>query len=558
MQPMSAASLEVKEAVAMIKDSFQRFYGTFDELTIHAKERFQQRQWKEQREAVRKRILLHDETIEETARRLSNFQLLGKGWWKNVAIEYDIATNHNPLAQTFLDAVGRICFKGDIAFTLFDSSKVKISVLENYLEKIIVHRPFHGWVADLLQKIDIEITEQSIQKPSAKIASLLSEIVIQSEEATLFFYPDLFYRNKHAYLLGYAMDGEKLIPLLFAFTNTENGIILDALLYTEEDIKNVFAFSRSYFLVATTDAKALVDFLLKVMPSKPEPQLYMNLGYQEHGKELVIRLLQQHLQNHRSQFVVAPGIAGMVMMVFTLPDYDLVFKLIRDHFRPPKSVTREEVIEKYKFIALHDRVGRLADAQRFEYLGLPLAYFDSQLLNYLLTECSQSVSVRNGIVCFQDVYTERKMIPLNLYFEQTTPAKAERAVMDFGNAIREMALSNIFPGDLLIKNFGVTNEDRVVFYDYDEIVPLADCTFKDIPKARNDDEEMSAEPWFAVNENDIFPQELVKFLLPEGTLRDKFATNHQELYTATFWNSLKQFHQRGELVDIQPYQSNLM
>jgi isocitrate dehydrogenase kinase/phosphatase len=551
-------STEAKEAAAIIRDSFQQFYGIFDELTVHAKDRFRQRQWKEQREAVRKRILLHDKAIEETAHRLFNFQLLGKGWWTSVASEYDKVTNHNPLAQTFLDAVGRIYFKGDVAFTLFDPLKVEISVSEKYLEKIIVHRPFHGWVTDFLQKIGIEITEQSLQKPSEKIASLFSEKVIQSEEATLFFYPDLFYRNKHAYLMGYAMDGEKQVPLLLAFTNTENGIILDALLYEEEDIKNVFAFSRSYFLVATTHAKALVDLLLKVMPSKPESQLYMNLGYQEHGKELVIRLLQQHLQNHRSQFVVAPGIAGMVMMVFTLPDYDLVFKLIRDKFRPPKSVTREEVIEKYRFIALHDRVGRLADAQRFEYLGLPLAYFDSQLLAYLLAECSESVSVRNGIVCFQDIYTERKMIPLNLYFEQTAPAKAEQAVRDFGNAIREMALSNIFPGDLLIKNFGVTTEDRVVFYDYDEIVPLVDCTFKDIPKARNDEDEMSAEPWFAVNENDIFPQELVKFLLPEGTLRDKFAAHHQELYTAAFWNDLKQFHQRGELVDIQPYKSNLI
>ncbi len=552
-----AISPDAREAAAIIQDSFRQFYGTFDELTIRAKTRFQKRQWKEQREAVRKRILLHDEAIEETAHRLSKFQLLGKGWWKSVAIAYDTATDHNPLSQTFLDAVGRILFKGDVTFTLFDSSKIEITILEKYLERVIVYRPFQGWVADLLKKIDFEIAEENVQKPSEKIADLLSEIVAQSE-ATLFFYPDLFYRNKHAYLMGYALDGENQVPLLLAFTNTETGIVLDALLHTEEEIKNVFAFSRSYFLVATSEAKTLVDFLLRVMPTKPESQLYMNLGYQEHGKELSLHALHVHLQTVRSQFIVAPGIPGMVMMVFTLPDYDLVFKLIRDHFRPPKSVTREEVIEKYKFIALHDRVGRLADAQRFEFLGLPLAYFDSQLLNYLLTECSKSVSVRNGIVCFQDVYTERKMIPLNLYFEQTTPAKAEQAVIDFGNAIREMALSNIFPGDLLIKNFGVTNEERVVFYDYDEIVPLADCVFKDIPKARNDDEEMGAEPWFAVNENDIFPQELVKFLLPEGELRNLFATHHQELYTATFWNSLQQFHQRGELVDIQPYKANLV
>ncbi|MCA6394762.1 MAG: bifunctional isocitrate dehydrogenase kinase/phosphatase, partial [Cytophagales bacterium] len=526
------------------------------EITSHAKQRFLQREWHGQREAVRKRISLHERVFENAVRELSVSRRLGKGWWKQTGAEFEKLTGSDTLAKTFFDAVGRMLFQGDLAFTLFNSTTPEKDIEPDLIS--ISYQAFRQTCfASVLQKIDFEISDQNLIATSSKLLEKMNSL-IPDPSTLLFFYPHLFYRNKHAYLLGYGTTDGRIQPLLFAFTNSENGIVLNALLATEEELKNIFAFSRSYFLVEARDPKGLVELLLKVMPSKPEAQLFMNLGYQEHGKELVVAKLHQHLQHHRSQFMVAPGIPGMVMMVFTLPDYDLVFKIIRDHFKPPKSVTRQEVIEKYLFIAKHDRVGRLADAQRFEYLGLPLAYFDQQLLDFLLLDCSQSVSIRQGIVCFQDVYVERKMIPLNIYLEQASADKVEHAVNDFGNAIREMAMSNIFPGDLLIKNFGVTLEERVVFYDYDEIVPLVDCTFKDIPKARDDDEEMSAEPWYAVNENDIFPQELVKFLLPAGPLRDRFAIDHQELYTATFWNRLKSLHQNGEVVDIQPYVANLV
>lgn len=544
-------------AASQLQGHVQKFYTEFNEITSHARERFLQKAWHAQREAVRKRISLHEKVFEDAVKELSVSRSLGKGWWKQTGVEFEKLTGSDTLAKTFFDAVGRMLFRGDLVFTLFNSTTREKDDIQPGLISESYETLRQTGFSSVLQKINFKISDQNLIAVSSKLLEKM-DLLIPDPSTHLFFYRHLFYRNKHAYLLGYGTTGERVQPLLFAFTNSEAGVILDALLTTEEELKNVFAFSRSYFLVEARHPKGLVDLLLKVMPSKPEAQLYMNLGYQEHGKELVVSKLHEHLHQHRSQFMVAPGIPGMVMMVFTLPDYDLVFKIIRDHFKPPKFVSRQEVIEKYLFIAKHDRVGRLADAQRFEFLGLPLAYFDQQLLDFLLVDCSQSVSVRQGIVCFQDVYIERKMIPLNIYLEQAAPDKAARAVDDFGHAIREMAMSNIFPGDLLTKNFGVTNEDRVVFYDYDEIVPLAECTFKDIPKARNDDDEMSGEPWYAVNENDIFPEELVKFLLPVGPLRDRFAINHKELYTATFWNRLKSLHQNGEIVDIQPYSANLV
>lgn len=547
--------MEPASAAHFIQQRYEQFYSTFNDLTAQAKTRFKQCQWVEQREAMRSRILLHDQAIEQIAQELSTQTKLAESnvaWWRTTGEIFNRATAHDAIAQTFFDSVGRIYFKGNLAFTLFDlGPKAALEKLD-----LIQYKFEHG--NQLLQQglLDVGFSIRDINKKCERVDAKLKSLADNS--GTAYMYPHLFYRNKHAYWLGYLGSIGHHIPLCFAFSNSADGVELNALLTHEEEIKNVFAFSRSYFLVQTAQPDALVEFLLLLMPSKPKAQLFMNLGYQEHGKELVVHQLYQHLQQNRTQFIVAPGIPGMVMMVFTLPDYDLVFKLIRDNFRPPKFVSREEVIEKYRFIAMHDRVGRLADAQRFEYLGLPIAYFEKDLLDYLLRECSQSVSVRSGMVCFQDIYTERKMIPLNLYLDPSRSKEdSQHAVIDFGYAIREMALSNIFPGDLLIKNFGVTTENRVVFYDYDEIVPLASCQFKELPQARSDDEEMSAEPWYAVSDNDIFPQELVKFLLPEGEWRDLFAKHHQPLYTAKFWNDLKQLHQNGELVDIQPYVENL-
>jgi isocitrate dehydrogenase kinase/phosphatase len=547
--------MEPTSAAKFIQQHYKQFYATFNELTTQAKHRFLLRQWVSQREAMRSRILLHNSAIERISKELSaRTRPTGNNlaWWKETANTFDKATGHNAIARSFFDSVGRTYFKGDLAFTLFSAHQKSNAIplpLKQYQFDV---------AADFLKAglKDIGFDISDFQKKADRVEAKLKSVAPQP--LRIFMYPHLFYRNKHAYWIGYLETNDHKMPLCFAFRNSHLQVELNALLTTEEEIKNVFAFSRSYFLVETQYPDALVEFLLMLMPSKPRDQLFINLGYQQYGKELVVHQLQQHLQHNRTQFLVAPGIPGMVMMVFTLPNYDLVFKLIRDNFRPPKFISHEEVIEKYRFISLHDRVGRLADAQHFEYLGLPIAYFRKDLLDILLRECSQSTAIRNGIVCFQNIYTERKMTPLNVYLQPERAAEENnRAVIDFGNAIYEMAMSNIFPGDLLIKNFGVTAEGRVVFYDYDEIVPLVTCQFKDMPTARSDEEEMSAEPWYAIQENDIFPQELVKFLLPEGEWRNLFAQHHAQLYTAAFWNKMKKIHERGELIDIQPYIDNL-
>ena len=87
------------------------------------------------------------------------------------------------------------------------------------------------------------------------------------------------------------------------------------------------------------------------------------------------------------------------------------------------------------------------------------------------------------MLVIQHVYIERRMIPLNIYLQEAGPEQMAHAVVEYGNAIKDLVSANIFPGDMLWKNFGVTRHGKVVFYDYDEIEYITDCNFRRVPAA---------------------------------------------------------------------------
>ena len=118
-----------------------------------------------------------------------------------------------------------------------------------------------------------------------------------------------------------------------------------------------------------------------------------------------------------------------------------------------------------------------------------------------------------------------------------------------------MARSNIFPGDMLLKNFGVTRHGRVVFYDYDELCLLEECNFRRLPPRERYEEELAPEPWFHVNPNDIFPEEFAHFLGLSGALRGEFESCHADLYSADYWRDQQAAIRAGHHAHIFPYQS---
>ena len=364
-----------------------------------------------------------------------------------------------------------------------------------------------------------------------------------------------FFRNKGAYLVGRLVRGQSVRPLVLALLHGAEGIYVDAVLLTSDEASIVFGFSWSYFLVDIARPRGAVDFLASIMPLKRIDELYTAIGYNKHGKTELYRSLVRHLRAPGATFEFAPGEQGLVMSVFTLPSLNVVFKVIRDAFGPPKRTTRRDVMDRYHLVFVRDRVGRLADAQEFEHLEFPRACFTAPLLRHLCEVAPSVVQVDGERVVIHHLYTERRVTPLNVYLREATADAARDALLDYGQAIKELAAANIFTGDMLHKNFGVSRHGRVIFYDYDELCLLTECTFRRLPEPSTLDEELAAEPWFYVGEHDVFPEEFAAFMVPDGELGELFRAAHGDLFTVEFWQGMQERLRRGEgpLYDVFPY-----
>jgi isocitrate dehydrogenase kinase/phosphatase len=367
-----------------------------------------------------------------------------------------------------------------------------------------------------------------------------------------------FYRNKGAYLIGRMVNGHQewswAMPIIH---NASGGLVVDAIILEAWRISLLFSLSRAYFMVNMQVPSAYIQFLRRIMPNKPRSELYTMLGLAKQGKTMFYRDLLFHLNHSDDQFVEAPGIRGLVMHVFMLPSYPYVFKIIKDRFGSSKDITREEVKAKFQMVKNIDRVGRMADTLEFTELALPRTRFSEALLAQLFEVAPSIVHPGGDNIIIDHCYIERRMTPLNLYLEDASDEEVDEAVREYGNAIREMARANIFPGDMLWKNFGVTRYRRVVFYDYDEIEYLTDCNFRRIPPAPNEEMEMSGEPWYSVARNDVFPEEWGTFLLGQPKIRKAFLKYHRDLLDVDFWQTTQEIIRRRELEDFFPYPQDL-
>jgi isocitrate dehydrogenase kinase/phosphatase len=368
----------------------------------------------------------------------------------------------------------------------------------------------------------------------------------------------LFFRNKGAYVVGRLINDGRDVPFAVPVLRNERGeLYLDALLAGEDQLLVLFSFARAYFFVDMEVPAGYISFLRGLMPRKPRAELYMAVGLAKQGKTLFYRDLHYHLKHSTDRFVVAPGIKGMVMLVFTLPSFPYVFKLIRDRFAPPKDIDRQTVKDKYLMVKLHDRVGRMADTLEYSLVALPLARFDPALVEELRRECASIVEFDGDELVLGHVYIERRMQPLNLHLEDLRRDPNEErlrlALREYGNAIKELAGAGIFPGDMLLKNFGVTRHERVVFYDYDEIQPMGEMSFRRIPAPKSYEEEIAAEPYWSVGPTDVFPEQFERFLVSDERARRIFYEHHRDLLDPEFWARKQARVRAGIQEDVFPY-----
>ncbi len=555
----------------LILGEYMSYYHQFKRITKRARIRFEHRDWPGIQADALERIALYRQEVGETTLKVQ--EKIGKevnnpDVWREIKRMYfeDIMNfNTRNIAETFYNSIFRHSFQNEVV----DEELMFVHATGTYREFRSTQPIFHTfyWTPDiamtmrqLLSLYHFDVPYQDMERDvsyltETLLATFSKEVLTQS--ARLEVLRSIFFRNKGAYIVGRLFIHEKPIPFVLPLLHAESGVYVDSLLLEYNDVSSIFSYNRSYFLVDVDIVSETVDFLRSILPTKSLGELYNSIGFEKHGKTVFYRDFLRHLTASSDQFVEAPGIRGMVMMVFTLPSYDMVFKLIKDEFAPPKKVTEEEVKEKYRLVNRHDRVGRMADSHMFENLALERSRFHPELLELLLEVAPGKVKVRDEQVLISHLYVEKRMIPLNIYLQEQTEPAARAAIDEYGKAIKQMAAVNIFPGDMLLKNFGVTRLKRVVFYDYDEIGFLTDYQFRRIPEPRDEYEELSSEPYFHVGPNDIFPEEFVRFLIGDPKIRSLFQEIHGDLYDVQFWRETQKKLGRGEMLDVYPYDEGL-
>jgi len=561
---------EAKQIAQTILDGFDIHYRLFREITGGARARFEAADWHAVQAAARERIDYYDQRVQETLRILRrDFKLNDRDerLWRRVKVEYlrMLPQHRQPeLAESFYNSV--FCRLFDRRY--YNSANIFVWPLfstEHLEAENPIYRPYYpardGFVrvfSRILNRLgfslpfrdrrrDIRNLMQAVQDrfPPNRALAQNFQLAVLSEP---------FYRNKGAYIIGKVINGADQTPFAVPILNDEQGgLYIDALLAGEDEISDVFSFSRAYFMVDTEVPAAVVDFLRPLMRRKTKAELYTAIGLQKFGKTEFYRDLLKHLRYSADELQVAPGIRGMVMCVFTLPSFPFVFKVIKDRFPPPKEMTAAKVKEKYLLVKMHDRVGRMADSWEYSHVAFPLARIAPELREQLETECAESLELDGDQLVITHLYIERRMTPLNLYLHTADEDEILHAVREYGDAIKHLAAANIFPGDFLYKNFGVTRQGRVVFYDYDEICYLTECNFREIPEPPYPEMEMSAEPWYTPGPADVFPEEFATFLLTDPRIRKIFLTLHRDLLDPTWWRARQAVIRSGRLDDIFPY-----
>lgn len=566
-QPLSDSRLANLSATE-ICSGFDLYHDEFKAITGRAKTRFEARDWQGMMDNSVARLEIRSAILARTVNAIR--ELLGERVndhtvWVGIKAVYSgmiAARDDWEIAETFYNSVTRRIFAtvgvdAQIEFvdTDFDApptelrapmtkSYAQASSIAALVERILADFQFDVPYQDAAgdAKLVARVIENELRERRAPLVITRAQIITQ-----------IFYRGRRAYLIGKMYSGAHTLPLILALQNDVHGIYVDAVLIDEDDISILFSFTRSYFFVQANRPYDLVRFLQSLMPRKRIAEVYTSIGYHKHGKTELYRDLLKHLAQSDDHFEIAPGERGMVMLVFHLPSYEAVFKIIKDNFDEPKQVTRDQVKAKYNLVFRHDRAGRLIDAQEFEHLAFDCARFSPELLDEMLARAGNTVRVENERVVISHLYVERRLEPLNLYVRYADPESVRRAVTDYGNAIKDLAKANIFPGDVLLKNFGVTRHGRVISYDYDELCLISDLNFRMLPQARDEDDEFAEETWFYVGANDFFPQEFGKWLGLAEEWKRVFMQSHADLFDTAFWCDVQTRIRNGEIIDIVPY-----
>jgi isocitrate dehydrogenase kinase/phosphatase len=570
-RPHAAGSAHEPAAIARATlEGFNRHYALFRDCARTAKSHFEAGNWLAIAHTSQDRIDFYDRRVAETVARLERefgCDRIDEAHWERVKREYiALLIDHKQpeCAETFFNSASckilhRTYFHNRCLFVRPAASTEHIDAdPPSYRSYYPRQHGLRHAVMDIVLDLRLDARFADFRRDISNVVSAFRRRLPRPFRLDANHHVQVlssaFLRNRTAYVVGKIVNGFQVYPFVVAIKHDAEGrLYVDAVLTDADDIALLFSANRAYFLVDMEVPSAYVKFLQSMVPVRTEAELYTMVGLQKQGKTLFFRDFLHHLKHSTDQFIPAPGIKGLVMTVFTLPSFPYVFKVIRDDIAPSKDTTPEQVKRKYYLVKHHDRVGRMADTLEYSDVAFPKTRFAPELVHELKATCPSLIEEEGEAIVVKHLYIERRMTPLNLYLESAAPDQRQRVIRDYGDALRQIAIVNIFPGDLLFKNFGVTRFGRVVFYDYDEIEYVTDCRFRSIPPPPPGYDEMSGDVWYPVGPHDVFPEEFATFLLTDPEVRASFLAHHAELLDAAWWRSVQATIGEGALPEVLSY-----
>ena len=441
----SALAYDIAQAMM---DGFNRHYNLFRTESAKAKHRYETQDWHGQQRAQRERIEFYDLRVKECSVRLATEYKAGEQAsevWQQVKLHYiGLLVDHfqPELAETFFNSVttkilDRSYFQNDFIFV---RPAVSTEYIENsepdakptYKAWYPSEDNLHEVIVRLIRDFDLKRPFEDLERDAHDILRNVKQRLGQAKLRANFqvqVLSSLFFRNKGAYVVGKVINGFQEIPFALPILHNGSGqLVIDAALFGEEDLLILFSFARAYFMVDMDVPSAYVQFLRSMMPRKPRAEIYNALGLAKQGKTLFYRDLLYHQRHSTDKFRIAPGIKGMVMLVFDQPSFPFVFKVIKDFYPPQKDTSREQIQGKYLLVKQHDRVGRMADTLEYSNVAFPRERFEDELIAEIQKFAPSQIEINrradNGQeeVVIKHAYIERRMIPLNIYLQEAFDA----------------------------------------------------------------------------------------------------------------------------------------
>jgi isocitrate dehydrogenase kinase/phosphatase len=362
MFPQRLDSTVAYDIAKAMRDGFNRHYQLFRTESARAKHRFETADWHGQQRAQRERIEFYDLRVREASIRLEREFKAGAqsmDVWHQVKLHYIglLVDHHQPeLAETFFNSVTtkilhRSYFQNDFIFV---RPAISTEYIENdeptarptYRAYYPTRESMRQSIVSLVRDFNLHLEFEDLERDAAyalqAMNGQLGEVKLRAN-FQIQVLSGLFFRNKGAYVVGKVINGFSELPFALPVLHGPSGkLVIDAALFGEDDLLILFSFARAYFMVDMGIPSAYVQFLRSMMSRMPRAEIYNALGLAKQGKTLFYRDFLYHLRHSTDKFRIAPGIKGMVMLVFDLPSFPYVFKVIKDYYPPQKETTRDQ------------------------------------------------------------------------------------------------------------------------------------------------------------------------------------------------------------------------